>query len=106
MNGMIQAKMSLMAQQAQNQLPLHLMGKTPAVVTDAGGGGALCLDLDTIQSQEVGKEPQLLRKQSTDLFPGFYGDFERQIQRPRIEENNVRRVVSSGPPYHPKLRRN
>lgn len=51
---MIQTKMSLMAQQAQNQLPLHLIGRTPVVVIDARGR-PLRLDLDTILSLEVGK---------------------------------------------------
>jgi hypothetical protein len=56
----IHAKLSLMAQQAQNQLPMHLIGRTPVVVIDARDR-PLRLDLDTIQSLEASNEPRLLR---------------------------------------------
>jgi hypothetical protein len=46
---------SLMGQQAQNQLPFHLMGQTPVVVIDARGK-PLRLDLETVDSLEVDKE--------------------------------------------------
>lgn len=46
----------MMAQKALNQLPAHLIGRTPVVVMDARDK-PLRLDLDTIQSLEVDEEP-------------------------------------------------